>query len=87
MRQNKKKFIFKDVFLKEGKYNKAKNKKYENLCKYAPAISSSPNGPPNLLVFPSNPKISFPKLNLKITSRETNKTQIEQAEKKILKLI
>ena len=63
MRQNKKKFIFKDVFLKEGKYNKAKNKKYENLCKYAPAISSSPNGPPNLLVFPSNPKIPFPKLN------------------------
>ena len=40
------KFYF--LFLKKiGSKNKANN---ENLCKYEPAINSSPNGPDNLLV-------------------------------------
>ena len=49
-------------FLKKGEVANRKNKKKENFWRNPPAISSSPNGPPNLRPFPSNPKISFPKL-------------------------
>ena len=52
-----------DIFWKYK--GKIKNEKIQNLCIKLPAISSSPNGPPNFLpeLEVSKPKISFPKMN------------------------
>ena len=40
-----------------------KKEKIENLCRYPPAINSSPKGPDILLGVAIKPNISLPKLN------------------------
>jgi hypothetical protein len=57
--------IFKIILLLMLKNIGSKKKeKIENLCKYPPAINSSPKGPEYFLVVgPSKPKISLPNKN------------------------
>tara|TARA_Y100001958_G_C21029540_1_gene403084 strand:+ start:251 stop:601 length:351 start_codon:yes stop_codon:yes gene_type:complete len=51
------------LFCKFLKIIKGKNiPNIKNFCIYAPAIYSSPNGPPILLVDPSKPNRSLPKM-------------------------
>ena len=61
--QNNGNLILNPIFLKFSKTKNKNIKKKEKRYRYDPAINSSPNGPPNLLLVASKPKITLPKIN------------------------